>query len=88
MKKAGVGWGRERTPKTSWRERKVGHSHSADVKWAWDLGLCPGDPVLAKARTRLLLLLLGPERNSTRQRPGWRREGIWKLISIHTELVV
>lgn len=40
-----MGWGRERTPKTSWRGRKVGHGHSADVKWARDLGLGPGDPV-------------------------------------------
>ena len=88
MKKAGVGWGRERTPKTSWRGKKVGHGHSADVKWAWDLGLCPGDPVPATARTRLLLLLLEPEQNSTRQRPAWRKEGTGKQISIHMELVV
>lgn len=60
MKKAGVGWGRERTPKTSWRGRKFGHSHSADVKWAQDLGPCPGDLVWATPRTRLLLLLLEP----------------------------
>lgn len=39
-------------------------------------GLCLGDPMLARTRMRLLLLLLEAEKNRARQRLGQRREGI------------
>lgn len=37
MKKAGLGWGKERKPKTRQCDREVGHGHSADKQRAWTL---------------------------------------------------
>lgn len=39
MKKAGLGWGKERRPKTKQCDREVGHGHghSADKEQAWAL---------------------------------------------------
>lgn len=37
MKKAGLGWGKERKPKTRQCDREAGHGHSADEEWAWAL---------------------------------------------------
>lgn len=45
IKKAGLGWGKERRPKTRQCDREVGHSHSADKEQAWTLD-CLGDLIL------------------------------------------
>jgi hypothetical protein len=37
MKKAGLGWGKERKPKTRQCDRGIGHGHSADKEQAWTL---------------------------------------------------
>lgn len=39
MKKAGLGWGKEKKPKTAIRQcnRKIGRGHSADKEQVWTL---------------------------------------------------
>lgn len=75
MKKAGLGGGREKKPKTSWQGKKVGHGHSANAKWAWDLWTVSGRPNAGENQDEAAAVALGTREEQGKAKAGTEKGG-------------